>query len=270
MPASLTGLPINTTYSQLLHIPTLDATLRAIYTGNGTVTPIWMSTTAFGVDNLKFDGNTIVSTDTDGAINLSPNGTGSVVISKVAITDGTITALSTPLPVAAGGTGGATAGDARTALGLGTIATQASSAVAITGGAISGVTLSGSGGATLSATLVRSVDTLGYAVGAGGTVTQTTDKSTGVTLNKCSGQITMHAANLTATTSVSFTLTNSQIAATDVVIVNIASAGTANSYALTVDAVAAGSCRIQLRNVTGGGLAEALVVNFAVLKGASA
>lgn len=100
----------------------------------------------------------------------------------------------------------------------------------------------------------------------GGSVTQATSKSTTVILNRPSGQITMHAASLAATTSVSFTLTNSLIDANDHVSVCIGSGATTNSYMVIVDAVAAGSCRIHLRNLTGGALAEALVLNFAVVK----
>jgi hypothetical protein len=100
----------------------------------------------------------------------------------------------------------------------------------------------------------------------GGTVTQATSKSTGVQLDRMAGQITMHNAALAATTSVSFTLTNDQIGANDVVCVNIASGATTNSYSVTVDAVAAGSCRIHVRNVTAGSLGEALVLNYGILK----
>lgn len=107
---------------------------------------------------------------------------------------------------------------------------------------------------------------LGYATGAGGAVTQATSKSTGVTSNTICGAITMNAASLAATTSVGFTLTNSAIAATDVVVASIKSGATADSYTLTVDAVAAGSCRFSLRNFTAGALAEAVVINYAVLK----
>lgn len=106
----------------------------------------------------------------------------------------------------------------------------------------------------------------GYSTG-GGTVTQATNKTTAVTLNAKSGQITMNNASMSSNTTAGFTLTNSFIAATDVVIVNIASGATADGYILTVDAVAAGSCRISVRHNSGGALSEALVLNFVVIKG---
>jgi hypothetical protein len=109
-----------------------------------------------------------------------------------------------------------------------------------------------------------------YKTGSGGTITQAVGKANGCILNKVCGQITMNAAALAAATSVSFTLTNSTITATSVVLVNIASAATANSYAVTVDAVAAGSCRIQVRNISAGSLSEALVLNFAVINSVNA
>ena len=111
---------------------------------------------------------------------------------------------------------------------------------------------------------------IGFEAGAGGTVTQATSKSTGVTLNKSCGAITLNNAALAAATSVGFTLSNSAIAATDVIVANIKSGATADSYTLTVDAVAAGSCRISVRNVSAGSLGEALVLNFAVLKAVAA
>jgi hypothetical protein len=109
----------------------------------------------------------------------------------------------------------------------------------------------------------------GYADGAGGSVTQATSKSTGVTLNAPTGKITMHAASLAAATAVGFTLTNSAIGADDVVLPSIRSGATADAYSLNVDAIAAGSCRFSLRNHTAGALAEAVVLNFVVIKGAS-
>lgn len=111
---------------------------------------------------------------------------------------------------------------------------------------------------------------IGYVSGTGGAVTQATSKSTGVTLNKPAGSITMSGAALADATVVSFTVTNSFIAATDVVIVNHASAGTAGAYTVDANAVAAGSFAISVRNVSGGSLSQAIVLSFAIIKGAAA
>lgn len=46
--------------------------------------------------------------------------------------------VATPIAVSNGGTGSANASDARSALGVGTLGTQASNAIAVTGGTISG------------------------------------------------------------------------------------------------------------------------------------
>ena len=111
---------------------------------------------------------------------------------------------------------------------------------------------------------------VGYGTGTGGTVTQATDKSTGVTLNKRCGQITMNNASLSAAAEVSFTLTNSVIAATDVVMICIGSGATAGAYNVQCDAVAAGSCRISIGNMSSGSLGEAIVLNFVVIKAVNA
>jgi hypothetical protein len=99
----------------------------------------------------------------------------------------------------------------------------------------------------------------------GGAVTQATNKATGVTLNKPTGQITMNAAALAADTTVSFTLTNSSIAAGDILVMNHISGGTAGSYLLNAQS-AAGSASINVRNITAGSLSEAIVIAFAVIK----
>jgi hypothetical protein len=109
----------------------------------------------------------------------------------------------------------------------------------------------------------------GYTTGAGGTVTQLTNKSTGVTLNTLSGRITTHNAALAAAAEVTFVVTNNQVASTDVPVVAIASGGTAGSYAAVVSAVGSGSFSISLSNLSGGSLSQAVVINFAVIKGAS-
>lgn len=116
--------------------------------------------------------------------------------------------------------------------------------------------------------LAKGTGGIGYTTGAGGTVTQATSKATGVTLNTVTGEITMDAAALAADTSVSFTLTNSAIAAADLVAVTHHSAGTAGAYTVTGQA-AAGSATITVRNVTAGSLSEAIVLKFAVIKGAT-
>jgi hypothetical protein len=105
--------------------------------------------------------------------------------------------------------------------------------------------------------------TLGYSTG--GTVTQATNKSTGVTLAGASGRITMNAAALTADTTVSFTLTNTSVTANDLLILNHVSGGTAGSYLLNAQA-AAGTASINVRNITAGSLSEAIVIGFAVIK----
>jgi hypothetical protein len=109
---------------------------------------------------------------------------------------------------------------------------------------------------------------IGYSTGAGGTATQATDKTTGVTLSRVSGQITMNGAALAAATTVSFTLTNTAIAVGDVLILNHVSGGTAGSYALNAQC-AAGSASINVRNITAGSLSESIVIGFILIKGAT-
>jgi len=95
---------------------------------------------------------------------------GTVIDSPVAIerSTGAVTlanlALSSPLPVTSGGTGATTASGARTALGLGTIATQNSNAVAITGGAVDGVPIGATTKSTGDFTDVTATDVV---IGAG-------------------------------------------------------------------------------------------------------
>jgi len=123
------------------------------------------------------------------------------------------------------------------------------------------------GDVTASAKVVSKGPTsgIGYSAGAGGTVTQATSKSTGVTLSKVSGQITTHAAALAASTTVTFTLTNTAIEANDILVLNHRSGGTAGSYALNAQC-AAGSATINVRNISGGSLSEAIVIGFALIK----
>ena len=124
---------------------------------------------------------------------------------------------------------------------------------------------------TTGSQLVSGTGKQGYATGSGGVVTQGSGsgKATAVTLSKSNGSITLDAANLNAATTVSFTLTNTVIEAGDILVMNHISAGTAGAYTLNAQC-AAGSASINVRNVTAGNLAEAIVIRFAVVKAVSA
>jgi len=107
---------------------------------------------------------------------------------------------------------------------------------------------------------------IGIGTGFGGAVTQATSKSTGVTLSKKSGVITMAASALATVTDVSFTLTNTQISSTDVIVCNQGTGGTSGAYFCRCITVASGSCVIRVLNTTAGSLSEALTINFCVVE----
>jgi len=180
------------------------------------------------IDNIEINGNAIVSTDTNGNIDLTPNGSGEVNISKVDIDLGTID---------------------NTVIGGSTPAAGTFTSVTSSGN----VTITGTGG-------------LGYATGSGGTVTQITSRTTGVTLNKTNGAIELFSAAGT-TSWQTFTVTNNTVAATDTVIVSQKSGTDLNMIHVT--AVAAGSFNISFAT-TGGTTTEQPVFNFAVIKAVTA
>lgn len=120
----------------------------------------------------------------------------------------------------------------------------------------------------IGADTITSNGVLGFTAAGNSAVTQATSKSTGVTLNKPAGQITMNNASLATSTAASFTLTNSYIGAKDNVIMTFASGATAAGYNYWVSSVAAGSCVMTIRNISGGSLSEAIVINYAVIKSA--
>ena len=107
---------------------------------------------------------------------------------------------------------------------------------------------------------------IGYATGAGGAVTQGTSRTTGVTLNTVVGAITLVSA-AGSTTPASFTVTNSAVAATDVVVM-CQKSGT-DLYDISVSAVGAGSFQVTF-NTKSGTTTEQPVFNFAVIKGVAA
>lgn len=151
-------------------------------------------------------------------------------------------------------------------------ATTLSSTLAVTGNVTvntNKVVITAASGNIASAGSILSSSTsgVGYATGAGGTVTQITSRTTGVTLNTPTGNIVLVSAAGSAT-PFSFTLTNSKIAAGDTVILSQKS-GTDLYDTQAVTAVAAGSCQITLAN-SSGTTTEQPVFNFAVIKGVAA
>lgn len=283
MPVNLTGATIASTYDQLIHVddgPT--ATEKIVYSGTGVATALKLSTLSASVDNIRLDGNTISTLDTNGNLVLAPNGTGSVTASKVDITGGTITGITNL--VATGGTiSGVTFTGSFTGLTLIESATLATSAAAA-GCNLNGSTLAADGTDTninINITPKGTGQTLssgkmGYPTGTGGTVTQATSRTTGVTLNKITGEIVLFAAGIAGHEADEFVLTNSTIEANDVVMLCIKNggslaAGTRKYYITQVNTVAAGSCTISVGNIDNGAItSESPTLQFVVLKGAVA
>jgi len=111
----------------------------------------------------------------------------------------------------------------------------------------------------------------GLAIGyvSGGAVTQLTSKATGVTVNAPSGAITTDDASLAGNAEVTFTVTNSSVTASDVVLVSVQSGASTGLYLAFVSATAAGSFDVTLSNL-GSTAGEVVVLNFAVMKAAAA
>jgi len=107
-------------------------------------------------------------------------------------------------------------------------------------------------------------------IGPSGTVTQITNRSTGVTLNRTSGQITTDTTSLAAEGTADFIVTNTKVSAKSVVVLSVATDGDGGATIASVTAVAAGSFTIRLHNANAAaGTAEtgAMVLNFVVING---
>jgi hypothetical protein len=127
--------------------------------------------------------------------------------------------------------------------------------------------VTGSIGATTSIKSSGATSGIGYATGAGGTVTQSTSKATAVTLNKVCGKIQTAADALNTGIEVTFVVTNTSISINDCVVVNHASGGTLGAYGVFANTILSSACSITITNLSGGSLSEALTLNFAVIKG---
>lgn len=108
---------------------------------------------------------------------------------------------------------------------------------------------------------------LGYATGAGGTVTQTTNRTTGVTISKICGTITTMTTSLAALAAATFTVTNTLVGVNDVIVLSVKGGATNVKTFVKVTTVAAGSFNITVHNVDAS-TAEvgAIVINFVVIK----
>lgn len=136
----------------------------------------------------------------------------------------------------------------------------------------SSVTLSGNVTINGAATIQSTSPTipLGYGTGAGGSATQTTNRSTSITLNTVCGKITTDTTSLAAAAEAEFKVANSAVAAIDVVAVSITPGGTGTPFAYC-SGVAAGAFSITLTNLHAATAdTSADVINFVVIKGASA
>ena len=144
-------------------------------------------------------------------------------------------------------------------LGYGTIATQDSDDVSITGGAILA-----SGGAELTGGGV-----LGYkSVSPGHYVTQGTDFETAVTINSVAGTINCVAnSTYNGNTLHPFIVNNTEVAATDVVVVSIQSeTGASNVLSAAVTETTSGSFTISVINTSNSNVDATVILNFAIIK----
>jgi len=193
--ATVTTLRIDSTLS----LAGATGTSGQVLTSNGASAPTWQSIAGSGtVTSIDVSGGTTGLTTSGGPV------TGS----------GTITLAGT-LAIANGGTGATTDSAARTALGLGTMAVQAASSVAITGGSINGTSL----GATT----------------AGSAKVTTLDIATGLTLATLAGTsgqvLTSAGAGFVPTWTTAATGTVTSVAGT----------GTVNGLTLTGTVTSSGS-----------------------------
>lgn len=98
------------------------------------------------------------------------------------------------------------------------------------------------------------------------TVTQITNRATGVTLNSTAGQITTDDTSLAAAAEATFVVTNSYVTAKTVPIVVAASGQTADTSTAVVSAVAAGSFSITVYNHHASTAdTGAMVINFVLV-----
>lgn len=120
--------------------------------------------------------------------------------------------------------------------------------------------------------LVTGSGGLGYGTGSGGTVTQLISKGTLVTLDKPCGMITMNNASLAGGAIAQFQVNNSRCGAYDKVDVWVmGGTGSLQLYDTWASPFNTnGAFYVDVKNITGGALAEAVQIGFSITKGAIA
>jgi len=297
MPTNLTGFQINSTYRQILHIsdgPT--ATEKVVHSGTGVATALRLGTTSMSgtFSNIAFTDQAAARVSM-GLGSMSTQNASSVAITGGSLTNVTftgsfsgITLIDADKFTTKAGTDGISLQDnsifaegvsanldiSLTPKGTGSVNITK---VNIDAGTIDGTTVGATVPAAIHGTTIEATTSIGYPTGAGGAVTQATSRTTGVTLNKITGQITLFAGSLAGHDADEFTLTNSAIGANDVIVLGIkngCAAGTRKYYQVHVVAQAAGSCVISVGNIDNATIpstgTDSPVLQFAVIKGAIA
>jgi hypothetical protein len=278
MATNLTNSTIASTYSQLLHVDGgPEATEKVVHSGTGVATAMRVGTQSVSVNNLRVSGNSVTSTNANGDINITPSGTGVVVISRANIQAGTVVSDDVTI------TGGTVSNVAFTGAFTGITSIESDEFKTVNGNpegiiistneivsdgvaADVDIEITPKGAGQVVVPDLRASGSLGYTTSAFGTVTQTTSKSTAVTLDKVTGRITMHDASLSQNSAVTFTLNNSELTGNDLLLINIAGGGTPGSYAIEVCCNQVGSALLKLRNTTNNSLAEPVELLFAIIK----
>lgn len=104
----------------------------------------------------------------------------------------------------------------------------------------------------------------GYTTGAGGAVTQLTNRATAVTINTITGAITLVTATAVVGTWISFTVNDSSVGVNDVP--QIAMKSNNNTYVANVSAISAGAFQISFMSIVGTA-SDTPVINFTITKG---
>jgi len=113
---------------------------------------------------------------------------------------------------------------------------------------------------------------IGYGgIGTGGTVTQATNRTTGVTINKICGNIVTNNASLAAAAEAEFTVTNSKVVVGDVVMVCLKTKSATALSLPIVSTIAAGSFNITMSNLHASTAdTSASTINFVIIKAVAA